>query len=119
MSVTMPMLLVTVTLPAVVMSTVLTVTALALLPAPAGLAGFIVVVVLLVALFSGHLQAAAVRAIGGAREPRESELVVLTSLMRRLGELGIAVQDLYVARARRSQRPTMVAGHGSLVVSRW
>jgi hypothetical protein len=119
MSVTMRMLLVTVTLPAVVMSTVLTVIALALLPAPAGLAGFIVVVVLLVALFSGHLQSAAVRTIGGAREPRESELVVLTSLMRRLGELGISVQDLYVARARRSERPTMVAGHGSLVVSRW
>src|SRR3954470_19769809 len=119
MSVTTRMLQVTVTLPAVVMSTLLTVMALALLPAPAGLAGFLVVVVLLVALFSGQLQAAAVRTVGGAREPRESELVVLSSLMRRLGELGISIQDVYVARSRRSQRPAMVAGHGSLVVSQW
>jgi hypothetical protein len=119
MSVTMKMLHVTVTLPAVVMSTVLAVIAFTLLPTQAGLAGFLAVVVLLVALFSGHLEAAAVRTIGGAREPRGSELVVLTPLMRRLGELGISAQDLYLTRTRRSQRPAVVAGHGSLVMSWW
>jgi hypothetical protein len=119
MFVTMRALRLTVTLPAVWMSTVLAVIALALLPSAMGLGGFLIGVVMLSALFLGRLEELTVRTLGGAREPGTSESAVLAPLMTRLDGLGISVEDLYLARAQRSRRPAMLLGRRSLVVSRW